>query len=68
VHKALELAQDNLEAARRSVIDLRAAPLEGRTLAQALAELVEEQGSNNRSELSFNSYLDKRMKPDLRSG
>jgi two-component system NarL family sensor kinase len=53
VHKALELAQDNLEAARRSVIDLRAAPLEGRTLAQALAELVEEQGSNNRSELSF---------------
>jgi two-component system NarL family sensor kinase len=55
VHKSLELAQDNLEAARRSVIDLRAAPLEGRTLAQALAELVEEQGANHRSEISFNA-------------
>ena len=42
-----------LAAARRSVIDLRAAPLEGRTLSQALTELVEEQGSNNRSELNI---------------
>ena len=35
VHKSLELAQENLEAARLSVTDLRAAPLEGRTLAEA---------------------------------
>ncbi len=43
VHKSLELAQENLAAARLSVTDLRAAPLEGRTLAEALAELVTEQ-------------------------
>ena len=43
VHKSLELAQENLAAARLSVTDLRAAPLEGRSLAQALADLVEEQ-------------------------
>ena len=39
VHQALTLAQDNLEEARRSVLDLRAAPLEGRTLIDALAAL-----------------------------
>lgn len=43
VLRALELTRHNLEEARRSVMDLRAAPLEGRTLAEALAELVEEQ-------------------------
>jgi two-component system NarL family sensor kinase len=40
VGKALELARSNLEEARRSVLDLRAAPLEGRTLVQALADLA----------------------------
>ncbi|MCG8349289.1 MAG: GAF domain-containing sensor histidine kinase [Chloroflexales bacterium] len=40
VGKALELARINLEEARRSVLDLRAAPLEGRTLAQALTDLA----------------------------
>lgn len=40
VVKALDLARINLEEARRSVLDLRAAPLEGRTLAQALAHLA----------------------------
>jgi two-component system NarL family sensor kinase len=42
VRKALELARANLEEARRSVHDLRAAPLDGRTLAEALAALVAE--------------------------
>lgn len=40
--QALALARANLEEARRSVLDLRAAPLEGRTLAQALQALAEE--------------------------
>lgn len=40
VRQALALTRANLEEARRSVMDLRAAPLEGRSLAQALAELV----------------------------
>jgi two-component system NarL family sensor kinase len=41
VRRALGLARANLDEARRSVLDLRAAPLEGRTLADALARLVE---------------------------
>ncbi len=42
IAQALSLARANLEEARRSVLDLRAAPLEGRTLAQALNALAEE--------------------------
>ena len=40
VQHALTLARSNLDEARRSVLDLRAAPLEGRTLVQALGELM----------------------------
>lgn len=40
VAEALEITRANLEEARRTVLDLRAAPLEGRTLADALRELV----------------------------
>ncbi len=36
IHQALELARANLDEARRSVLDLRAAPLESRGLAEAL--------------------------------
>jgi two-component system NarL family sensor kinase len=42
VAQALALARANLEEARRSVHDLRAAPLEGKTLAAALAALAAE--------------------------
>lgn len=42
VGRALSLARLNLEEARRSVLDLRAAPLEGRSLAAALADLADE--------------------------
>ncbi len=42
VRRALALTRTNLEEARRSVQDLRAAPLEGRTLPEALGLLVEE--------------------------
>ncbi len=38
--RALSLMQSNLEEARRSVLDLRAAPLEGRPLSEALKVLV----------------------------
>ncbi|HSN77088.1 MAG TPA: GAF domain-containing sensor histidine kinase [Anaerolineae bacterium] len=40
VRRALELTRASLDEARRSVQDLRAAPLESRTLAEALAALV----------------------------
>jgi two-component system NarL family sensor kinase len=39
--RALSLTRSNLDEARRSVLDLRAAPLEGRPLADALKSLIE---------------------------
>ncbi len=46
IHQAMEQAirstRASLEETRRSVLDLRAAPLEGRDLAQALGQLVED--------------------------
>lgn len=45
VSSALDLTRKALEEARRSVLDLRAAPLEGRTLPAALAALAEEAGA-----------------------
>ena len=42
IRRALALARANLEEARRSVIDLRAAPLQNRTLPEALQELARE--------------------------
>jgi two-component system, NarL family, sensor kinase len=41
LRRALSLTRSNLEEARRSVLDLRAAPLEGRPLSGALRALVE---------------------------
>ncbi len=38
--RALAMARENLEEARRSVHDLRAAPLEGRTLLEALQSMT----------------------------
>jgi two-component system, NarL family, sensor kinase len=40
IQRALSLARRNLEEARRSVMDLRAAPLQDHTLPEALATLV----------------------------
>ncbi|MCP4247958.1 MAG: sensor histidine kinase, partial [bacterium] len=42
VRQALDLTRANLDAARRSVLDLRAAPLEGRMLVEALSALAHE--------------------------
>ena len=42
IRRALNLARKNLEEARRSVIDLRAASLQDRTLPQALEALLQE--------------------------
>jgi two-component system NarL family sensor kinase len=44
VQRALELTRANLDDARRSVLDLRAAPLEERTLPEALRELIRDNG------------------------
>lgn len=53
IQQALELARANLEEARRSVLDLRAAPLEGRTLAQALKALAQEAATKGELEVDF---------------
>ncbi len=42
VQQALALTRKNLDEARRSVMDLRAAPLEGRSLPEALTSLAQE--------------------------
>lgn len=42
LRRALVLTRSNLEEARRSVMDLRAAPLRGRPLSEALEVLVDE--------------------------
>src|SRR3712207_85096 len=41
LRRALSLTRSNLEEARRSVLDLRAAPLEGRPLSEALKAFVD---------------------------
>ena len=53
VRQALRLTRANLEEARRSVLDLRAAPLEGRTLLKALEALVMESRSKSGIDLHF---------------
>lgn len=42
VQQALSLTRSNLEEARRSVMDLRAAPLEGKTLPDAIRALLDD--------------------------
>lgn len=53
VRQALSLSRTNLDEARRSVLDLRAAPLEGRTLVTALAELADQVAEESNLRLSF---------------
>ncbi|MCI0710676.1 MAG: GAF domain-containing sensor histidine kinase [Chloroflexi bacterium] len=53
VQDALRLTRQNLEEARRSVMDLRAAPLEGRTLAEALSALVVDVNARGDITVSF---------------
>lgn len=53
VQQALKMTRANLEEARRSVLDLRAAPLEGRPLTEALAELARERSEQSGLEVQF---------------
>lgn len=55
VQQALQLTRTNLIEARRSVLDLRAAPLEGRTLAEALNQLAEEITAKHRLPIQFHA-------------
>lgn len=55
VQQALALTRINLEEARRSVLDLRAAPLEGRTLKEALKLLAEDYAAKANLILDFSA-------------
>lgn len=53
IQRALGLARSNLEEARRSVIDMRAAPLQGHTLREALVLLVQQAREETGIHVSF---------------
>ncbi len=53
VRQALTLTRANLEEARRSVLDLRAAPLEGRTLMKAVEALAQEVAARSGARVRF---------------
>lgn len=62
VSHALALARSTLDEARRSVLDLREAPLEGRTLGEALDELADETRRAAGGELEVRVVRDDRGK------
>jgi two-component system, NarL family, sensor kinase len=53
LQQALDLARANLDEARRSVQDLRAVPLEGRGLAEALSELCKSASQRDGLQVAF---------------
>ncbi len=63
VRQALSLTRANLEEARRSVLDLRAAPLEGRTLMKALEALTKEVSNRGKTRVRFEAAGDDRPLP-----
>jgi two-component system, NarL family, sensor kinase len=63
LQQGLALARANLEEARRSVLDLRAAPLEGRTLAEALTTLAKEYADKGNLKLKLDLIGDHRSLP-----
>ncbi len=63
VQQALLLSRANLEEARRSVLDLRAAPLEGRTLVEALRALAADYAQRSGVDIQFELVGDDRRLP-----
>lgn len=68
VRRALQLTRQTLEEARRSVSDLRAAPLEGRNLEEALSSLVTELSTEHDMDGSFTVQDSRPLPPRLESG
>ncbi len=63
VQRGLALARQNMEEVRRSVLDLRAAPLEGRTLAEALLALLDEHAGRQSGQPLFEAVGENRPLP-----
>ncbi len=68
LHQALALTRSNLDEARRSVLDLRAAPLEGRSLAKALAALINEWKTKSKLKIKFESTGERPLPARLEVG
>ena len=69
VRRGLELTRANLEEARRSVMDLRAAPLQDQTLPEALDLLLNELAREHRIEGSFRVHgVEGRLPSHLEAG
>lgn len=67
IRQALTGAQKNLHDVRRSVMDLRAEPLEGRTIGQALEALAREMTTKGGMTLDFHCEGDRALSPALES-
>jgi two-component system NarL family sensor kinase len=68
VQQALALARTSLEEARRSVHGLRAAPLEGRTLVEAITQLAKEYAAKGKLRLELRINGENRPLPQRIEG
>ncbi len=68
VMQALRLTRSTLEEARRSVLDLRAAPLDGRTLYSALSALVQEHAEESGFDVEITAHDMRPLSPRLEVG
>jgi len=68
LHHALELTRANLDEARRSVLDLRAAPLQGRSLAEALGDLAEQYRAGSQQTIEVEVTGNRPLPPRLEVG
>jgi two-component system, NarL family, sensor kinase len=69
VRKAMQLTRANLEEARRSVMDLRAAPLQDLSLPEALGQLVAQVGREQGIETCYRAHgVEERLPARLEAG
>jgi two-component system, NarL family, sensor kinase len=71
IESSLDLARKGLEEIRRSVLNLRAAPLEGRTLPEALGNLADDYRSKDGLDVTFelkSHSEDFAVPPDIETG
>ncbi len=68
LRQALALTRSNLDEARRSVFDLRAAPLEGRSLDKALAALAHDWEAKSNLKIDFESIGSRPLAARLEAG
>lgn len=68
VHDALHLVRHNLDEARRSVMDLRAAPLDGYTLAEAVEALARRMTGDHGLLLGFTAREQRPLPPRIEAG